>query len=643
MIQEFNERVVVFADDFGKDVKRACAEDNVVDLGHLGEAVGHDSGITRDPDPEHRLATKAEAHRVSDRNDLHHTRLGELLHALTHGRLTETNRLANFSVRTTAIKLQLLDDRLRGRVKRDVGSFGAHTTDLDTSAAKTQRNSQRRDTFPVDFRSCLVFGRTISSRLVRMRVLQNFINGDFVPSESDQSFDVINPVTEEIIATGPVSSAAEVDRAYRAAQSAFLGEWGATTPQQRSLALHKIAAEMERRADDFADAESLDCGKPRHSIIADEIMQSVDQLRFFAGAARNLEGKGATEYLAGHTSYVRREPIGVVGQVTPWNYPLNMAVWKIGPALAAGNTVVLKPASVTPLSTLLLAEITQGILPPGVFNVVLGDRVTGQALTEHPVPELVAITGSVRAGMEVAHSAIDGMKRTHLELGGKAPAVVFADADIAKTAEAIATAAFFNAGQDCTAATRLIVQAGVHDELVSELKRFVETTVTVGPDVVEPFYGPMNNDRQFASVLGVIERLPAHATMVTGGTRIGESGYFIAPTIVTGMRQDDEAVQEEIFGPVLTVQTFETEAEALELANGVRYALAASVFTKDHGTAMRLTKRLDFGCVWVNTHIPFVSEMPHGGFKYSGYGKDLSMYGFEDYTRIKHVMHFLDE
>lgn len=475
-----------------------------------------------------------------------------------------------------------------------------------------------------------------------MRTLKNFINGDFLAAETEEHFDVLDPVTEEVIARSPVSGAADVDRAYRAAEEAFAGEWGQTTPQQRSLALWRIAEQMQRRAEEFADAESLDCGKPRHSIVADEIDQSIDQLRFFAGAARNLEGKAAAEYLAGHTSYVRREPIGVVGQVTPWNYPLNMAVWKIGPALAAGNTIVLKPSNTTPLSTLLLAEITQGILPPGVFNVVLGDRSTGEALTAHPTPELLAITGSVRAGMEVAHSAIDRMKRTHLELGGKAPAVVFADADLDAAAEAIATAAYFNAGQDCTAATRLIVHESVHDELVAALVRTIEARVKTGP-VAEAFYGPMNNERQLESVLGVLERLPAHATVVTGGKRLGGTGYFIEPTVVTGLHQDDEAVQEEIFGPVLTVQSFATEEEALALANGVRYALAASVFTRDHGTAMRMTARLDFGCVWVNTHIPFISEMPHGGFKYSGYGKDLSMYGFEDYTRVKHVMHFLGE
>lgn len=476
-------------------------------------------------------------------------------------------------------------------------------------------------------------------RLGAMRTLDNFINGEWAASHAEQWGEIINPVTEEIIARAPISLADEVDRAYRAAQAASLG-WGQTTPQERSLALWRIAEEMQRRVEEFADAEALDCGKPRHSIIADEIEQSIDQLRFFAGAARTLDGAAAAEYLAGHTSYVRREPIGVVGQVTPWNYPLNMAVWKIAPALAAGNTIVLKPSESTPLSTLLLAEITRDILPPGVFNVVLGDRTTGEHLTAHPIPQLVAITGSVRAGMEVALSAADGLKRTHLELGGKAPAVVFADADLEHAAAAIAQAAYFNAGQDCTAATRILVHETVHDELLAALDAYIDAHITTGTGP-GAFYGPLNSQRQFDRVMGVLDRLPAHATVRRGGQRHGDRGYFIEPTIVTGVRQDDEAVQEEIFGPVLTVQSFADEAEAILLANGVRYALAASVFTRDHATAMRLTQRLDFGCVWVNTHIPFVSEMPHGGFKQSGHGKDLSRYGLEEYTRVKHVMHFV--
>ena len=477
--------------------------------------------------------------------------------------------------------------------------------------------------------------------LVGMRVLENFIDGEWIPASGHDRFEVTDPVTEEVIAISPVSTAEDVDRAYAAAARAFVGEWGRSTPQERSNALWRIADEMERRAEEFADAESLDCGKPRHSIVADEIVQSIDQLRFFAGAARNLEGKGAAEYLADHTSYVRREPIGVVGQITPWNYPLNMAVWKIGPALAAGNTIVLKPSDTTPLSTLLLVEMAQRHLPRGVLNVVLGTRETGEAMTSHPTPGLVAITGSVRAGMEVAASAVRQLKRTHLELGGKAPAIVFADANLARAAEGIATAAYFNAGQDCTAATRVLVHESVHDDFVTALKAHVEANVTTGPG--EVFYGPMNNRRQFESVLGVLERLPEHAVVVTGGKALPGPGFFIEPTVVDNMRQDDEAVQHEIFGPVLTVQTFSSEAEAMELANGVPYALAASVWTVDHATAMRATRALDFGCVWVNAHIPFVSEMPHGGFKHSGYGKDLSMYGFEDYTRVKHVMHYIGE
>lgn len=475
-----------------------------------------------------------------------------------------------------------------------------------------------------------------------MRVLENYINGEFVPASSERLLDVIDPVTERVIARVPNSNENDVDLAYRAAQAAFDGEWGASTPQERSLALWRIAEQMELRAAEFANAESLDCGKPRHSIIADEISQSIDQLRFFAGAARNLEGKGAAEYLAGHTSYVRREPIGVVGQVTPWNYPLNMAVWKIGPALAAGNTIVLKPSETTPLSTLLLAEITQNILPPGVLNVVLGDRSTGEALIAHPVPGLVAITGSVRAGMEVAHAAAGGLKRTHLELGGKAPAVVFADADLSAAAAAVAAAAFFNAGQDCTAATRVIVHDEIHDAFLAAVDRVIEGRITTGP-IPDAFYGPLSSEAHMERVLGFIDRLPAHATVHRGGRRLGDTGYFIEPTVITGVQQNDEAVQEEIFGPVLTVQRFTSEEEAVRLSNDIRYALAASVFTRDHGVAMRMTKRLDFGCVWVNTHIPFISEMPHGGFKSSGHGKDLSSYGVDEYTRIKHVMHFIGD
>lgn len=476
-----------------------------------------------------------------------------------------------------------------------------------------------------------------------MRELKNFINGDFVDSDSSDSFAVINPANEENIATSPISNDSDVDQAYGAAASAFSNGWADTTPQERSNILWRIADAIEKRADEFADVESLDTGKPRQNLVEDEILASVDQIRFFAGAARNLEGKAAAEYMRGHTSYVRREPIGVVGQVTPWNYPLNMAVWKFAPAIAAGNTAVLKPSDTTPLSTLLLAEVAAEYLPPGVFNVVLGDRSTGETLIAHPTPELVAITGSVRAGMEVAKSASSQLKRVHLELGGKAPCIIFADADISAAVATISDAAYYNAGQDCTAATRIIVHESIHDEFVAALVAHVKENAKTGSPDQNVLFGPSNNEAQFMRVREVLENLPDHAQIAVGGERQGDVGFFNEATVLTGMKQEDVAVQTEIFGPVLTVQKFKTEEEALQLANDVNYALAASVWTKDHATAMRMTRRLDFGCTWVNTHLPFISEMPHGGFKYSGYGKDLSMYGFEDYTRVKHVMHFIGD
>ncbi|MBY6062194.1 gamma-aminobutyraldehyde dehydrogenase [Microbacterium esteraromaticum] len=468
--------------------------------------------------------------------------------------------------------------------------------------------------------------------------LRNHIAGEYREALTDERLDLIDPATEGVYGSIPLSGVADIDAAYAAAGAAFPA-WRDATPGDRQLVLFRIADAMTARAEEFADLESQDTGKPRATLVADEIEQSIDQLRFFAGAARSLEGRAAGEYLAGHTSYVRREPIGVIGQVTPWNYPLNMAVWKIAPALAAGNTVVLKPAESTPQSTLLLAEIVAEHTPAGTLNVVLGGRETGAALVAHPSAQMVAITGSVRAGMAVAESAASDLKRVHLELGGKAPAVVFDDASIDKAVDAIVSGAFFNAGQDCTAATRVIVHASVHDELVRALVARTQTHArTGGPREEGVFYGPLSSAAQLAQVQGFVDRLPGHAKVETGGTRVGEQGYFFAPTIVSGMRQEDEAVQDEIFGPVLTVQSFSDDDEALGMANGVRYALAASVFTRDHNRAMRFTRDLDFGCVWVNTHIPFVSDMPHGGFKYSGYGKDLSQYGFDDYTRIKHVM-----
>lgn len=342
------------------------------------------------------------------------------------------------------------------------------------------------------------------------------------------------------------------------------------------------------------------------------------------------------------TSIIRREPVGVCAQVAPWNYPMMMAVWKFAPAIAAGNTVVLKPSDTTPASTVLMAEIIDSVLPKGVFNVVCGDRETGKAMVEHSTPAMASITGSVRAGMQVAESASKDVKRVHLELGGKAPVVVFQDADIAKAVEDIAVAGYFNAGQDCTAATRVLVHESIHDEFVTALAKAAADTKTGQPDDEDVLYGPLNNPNQLKQVAGFIERLPAHAKVEAGGHQVGDKGYFYAPTVVSGLKQDDEIIQNEVFGPVITVQSFTDEAQALEYANGVEFALASSVWTKDHGRAMRMSKNLDFGCVWINTHIPLVAEMPHGGFKKSGYGKDLSAYGFEDYTRIKHVMTSLD-
>jgi betaine-aldehyde dehydrogenase len=469
-------------------------------------------------------------------------------------------------------------------------------------------------------------------------MIWNVIDGELRAAQDGRVSDVVDPSTGKPYDAAALSGAHDVDAAYAAAARAFRS-WRRTTPADRQRALLALADALEARSEELVAAEVENTGKPVALTRSEEISVAIDQLRFFAGAARTLEGASAGEYLAGHTSYVRREPVGVVGQVAPWNYPFMMAVWKIAPALAAGNTVVLKPSDTTPVTASLLAEIALGVLPAGVLNVVCGDRDTGRLVVSHPDAAMVSITGSTSAGKQVAAAAAARVTRTHLELGGKAPAIVFADADLPAAVDGIVTGAFFNAGQDCTAVTRVLVQDEAAARFRTLLVEAVSQVRTGPPSDEEAMYGPLNNVDQLARVSAVVESLPEHATVLTGGHRVGTEGYFYAPTVVSGVRQDDAVVQQETFGPVVTLQTFGSESEAVALANDVDLALASSVWTSDHGTAHRCSVDLDFGCVWVNTHLPLVAEMPHGGFKQSGYGKDLSRYGLEDYTRVKHVMH----
>ncbi|MCB5164160.1 aminobutyraldehyde dehydrogenase [Streptomyces bambusae] len=461
--------------------------------------------------------------------------------------------------------------------------------------------------------------------------LHNHIGGEDRPAASGETTALTDPATGLLHGHAPRSGRSDTDAACAAAAAA-LPHWSATTPATRQRALLALADAIEDHADAFTEAECRDTGKPADRFRTDELPATADAVRFFAGAARSLPGAAAAEYTDGRTSLLRREPVGVCAQITPWNYPLMMAAWKIAPALAAGNTTVLKPADTTPSSAVLLARLAAGILPPGVLNVVCGDRDTGRALVSHPAVALIAVTGSVRAGREIAAAAAADLKRVHLELGGNAPVIVHEDTDVDATAAALAEVAYYNAGQDCTAPTRLLVHHRIHDAF---LAAFTAAARALRP---ETDLGPLNNAAQLASVQGLLDRLPAHAEIVAGGTRLPRPGYFHEPTVVAGVRQHDEIVQEEIFGPVVTVQPFTGEPEALRLADDVRHGLAASVWTRDHDRAMRATRALHTGIVWVNTHGTTVSEMPHGGPKHSGHGTDLSLTGLLDYTHPKHVM-----